>query len=795
MTPTTGQELYDAALGYLAAGWTPTPLRDKVPTQKRWVGITPSGADCWSWWIDDPRHNGIGIVCGAASGNLLVVDVEKEMVADPQQTARVMMECRRRDPEAADKLLASFRESAASTPSEGRHLFFAVTDGPAPANAKLAFRGSGKDAVLLAETRGEGGQVAAPPGEGREWLGTAGPGSATPVTVAQLDHILAAFRHIDESGVVQSVPKPRQPYEPDQHRRPTVADAWSDALLDGAITWADVLDPGWTPNGYDDEGRSLWVRPDYGDKTKASYSAKGFERWSGGPRPVLVVHSTSVPHLPSGSDHRLTPARVWALCNFGGDESAALAALEAAAVDGEVDPRIVTELPPAVLERARALAESRDDTLPAFTPDATGAPDATWWDEREWLRHIHTFARSRMVSPFALLAVTLVRVAANTPPHLTLPPIVGGRGSLNLFGVLVGPSGAGKSAVCAASDELLPWADTWTHIGSGEGLVHTYAARVKADDPDNPGKPIWKVEQHTYRATGIVDEIDTLTALGARQGATLLPTLRTAWSGASLGFGYADPTKRLKLDAHTYRLGLVVGAQPTRCAALFDEADAGTPQRFIWAPLVDPDAPDLLPDNPGPLPQPRLRFDGFNPVMEVCQELTDTVMANRRQALRTGNTNGLDGHALLNRVKVAATIALMEGRFDVTDADWELSGRIQATSDAARAWVQRVIAREREAVADKRAAGKAREAVVVDATITDARVGRVGRVIARAVQRAGEDGLTRNQVREKVASRDRDDFEAGLQFALAASWVAEVERPQARSDDPVRVFIPGREAV
>ena len=35
MTPTTGQELYDAALGYLAAGWTPTPLRDKVPTQKR----------------------------------------------------------------------------------------------------------------------------------------------------------------------------------------------------------------------------------------------------------------------------------------------------------------------------------------------------------------------------------------------------------------------------------------------------------------------------------------------------------------------------------------------------------------------------------------------------------------------------------------------------------------------------------------------------------------------------------------------------------------------------------------
>lgn len=417
-------------------------------------------------------------------------------------------------------------------------------------------------------------------------------------------------------------------------------------------------------------------------------------------------------------------------------------------------------------------------------------PDPDWWQERAWLQHIHTFARSRMVSPFALLSVALVRVAANVPPWVTLPPIVGGKASLNLFCALVGPSGAGKSAVCAASDELLPWADNWSHVGSGEGLIHTYAARVQADDPDNPGRKKWTVEMHTTRATGIVDEIDTLTALGSRQGATLLPTLRSAWSGSSLGFGYADPTKRLKLDSHSYRLGLVVGAQPTRCEALFDDADAGTPQRFIWAPLVDPDAPDDLPDNPGPLMQAGT-WTGYGLQLAVPDVLVDAVVSARRVALRTGDTRGLDGHALLNRVKVSAAVALMEGRTDITEDDWRLAGRIQAVSDNTREWVQNVITRQRATEADNRAKGKAREAVVVDATVTDARIGRIAKVITRAVVRGGE--ITERDAKAAVAGRDKGDFEASLDFALTAGWVAKSDRPNAHSGSPVTILTPGKE--
>ena len=417
--------------------------------------------------------------------------------------------------------------------------------------------------------------------------------------------------------------------------------------------------------------------------------------------------------------------------------------------------------------------------------------DPDWWGERAWLTHIHTFARSRMVSPYALLSVALVRVASSTLPTVTLPPIIGGRGSLNLFCTLVGPSGAGKSAVCAASDEMMPWADPWSHIGSGEGLVHTYVARVQADDPDNPGKKRYVLEQHTYRATGIVDEIDTLTALGSRQGATLLPTLRTAWSGGSFGFGYADPSKRLSLKAHSYRLGLVVGAQPTRCEALFDEADAGTPQRFIWAPLIDPGAPDDLPDNPGPLPAPARFAVGYNTQLTVPRMLVDAVTSARRVALRTGDTRGLDGHALLNRVKVSAAVALMEGRTEITEDDWRLAGRIQAVSDNTRAWVQNVISQQRETDAEKRAKGKAREAVVVDATVTDARIGRIAKVISRAVNRGQE--ITERDAKAAVAGRDKPDFEAALHFAISAGWVAKSERPNAQNGAPLAVLIPGKE--
>lgn len=414
------------------------------------------------------------------------------------------------------------------------------------------------------------------------------------------------------------------------------------------------------------------------------------------------------------------------------------------------------------------------------------------WTSRPWLEHLRTFARSRRVSPLALLGVYLVRVAANTPPWVTLPPLVGGKGSLNLFCALVGPSGAGKGAAVAASDELLPWADRWDHPGSGEGILHLYVARQQVDDPDNPGRKVTRLHQHTHRATLLVDEIDGLTALGSRQGANLLPTLRSAWSGSDLGFAYADPTKRLKLAAHTYRLGLVVGAQPERCAGLFDDHEGGTPQRFLWMPLTDPGAPDTPPEDPGPLPAP-MHWTGAAVKITVPEQVRAELATHRLSVLRSGDTGGLDGHASLNRLKVAAVLAISEGRTGITADDWTLAGTIQSISDTTRTWIQRRLSHAAEVQLEQRTKARTRQAVAVSEAVDDAKVRRVARTIGNRVHRDGGEPVARGEARKSLASPDRAYFDAGLDLAVRVGWVVVEKRAHHRTGDRNEVLLPGKE--
>lgn len=206
------------------------------------------------------------------------------------------------------------------------------------------------------------------------------------------------------------------------------------------------------------------------------------------------------------------------------------------------------------------------------------------------LTHIRAFARARCASPWATLAAALVRVVVATPPHIVIPPLVGGHMSLNLYAGIVGESGTGKDSAAVAAEAALDVGHLLTCTpGSGEGIAHAYGRRTKDG-----------VERIATSVLFTVAEVDTLTALGGRRGATLLPELRRAYTGDRLGFQYADPDKRLPIDRHSYRMGLLVGIQPGRAGALLDDADGGTPQRFLWASAIDPDAPDDRGDEPEP---------------------------------------------------------------------------------------------------------------------------------------------------------------------------------------------------
>jgi hypothetical protein len=411
----------------------------------------------------------------------------------------------------------------------------------------------------------------------------------------------------------------------------------------------------------------------------------------------------------------------------------------------------------------------------AVDPGEPDEPDdPRFWSARPSLARIHQFARARRAAPWAVLGVVLARVAARTPPFVVLPALVGGHGSLNLYVAIVGPSGAGKGAAeRTAGDAVDVGPITTASVGSGEGIAHLYARRVRATAAD--GKP--GVEQHTTAVLLSVPEIDTLAALGGRQGATLLPELRRAWSGEALGFSYADPEKRLPIAGHTYRLALVVGVQPARAGALLDDADGGTPQRLLWLPATDPHAPDLAPDEPAGLlwqlpTWPMADFHSGKVVLPVCAAARTAVDAARLARLR-GQPSDLDGHALLAQLKTAAALALLDGHAEVTEGDWQLGAVVadvsQRTRDRIVAGLQHVD-RERNR---RRGEAEADRAVVVAEKVEDAAERRVARLLQRKLATAGR-WVTHADLRRMVAGRDRSYFDSAVD-RIVASGAVEIE--------------------
>lgn len=782
--------LYDAAIHYLASGWTPTPLRGKRPTQKHWVGLKPSPADCWAWWVED-AHDGIGIICGTTSGNLLVVDIEHDLAADTAAMETVVLDAIRRG--VIDHLAHALDRTSASTPSGGLHLYFTVTDTETvPGNEKLAYRGAGDTAILLAETRGEGGQVAAPPGDRRAWRGTSRPGVATPVTRAQLAAVLDSFRTLDQAHIRHAPPPgPRIPWDPDRRRRPTVADAWTAPLMDGRITWADICDHGWTRNGYDDEGRSLWVRPDYGHKTRALSSARGFETWAGGPAPVLVVHSTAVPHLPAGGGQRLTPSRVWAASHFDGDEAAANAALEALATTGDIDPRIGQPVPTCVLDEVRRIVTLRaawqathaTGPTAGATADGPSLEDAVFGHSPQ-LGHIRQAARHRLVSPWAVLASVLATIIAETPPHHTLPATIGARISLNIAMGIVGASGLGKTAAHSCARDLLhidhPLAQ---HIGpgTGEGLIQVFLAW----DPERKRNVLAEHPQALLYA----DEVGQIDSVQNRAGATFGPTIRSMWSGSEVSTTNADQTRKRHLRGGSYRLAIIAGIQPTKAGILLDDAGSGTPQRWLWLPAADPGMPDEAPDWPGQLtwriPAGRCGLLDGNVTIGLPDEITVFVREQHRARQRSGGVDGLDGHLILTRLKVAAALALLHGRTDIDMPLWDVAGLVMEMSLATRGQCADAVARQR--ASERRALGAgdvareqgAREARIECATRWARLLWRTvdagaGKGHANSKHRPGE-GCTRRCLTFALRNHRDADVDAATARGADLDWIREVD--------------------
>lgn len=424
------------------------------------------------------------------------------------------------------------------------------------------------------------------------------------------------------------------------------------------------------------------------------------------------------------------------------------------------------------LAAGHGLTDFKSHEPPASEPAAVPAPagqrqdlaaDGGFWSARASLARIHQYARARRAAPWATLGVVLARVVAATPPFVVLPALVGGHGSLNLYVAIIGPSGAGKGAAeRTAADAVTVGGITTASVGSGEGIAHLYARRTRQG-----------IERHTDAVLLSVPEIDTLSALGSRQGSTLLPELRRAWSGEALGFSYADPDKRLPIGGHSYRLTLVVGVQPARAGGLLDDADGGTPQRMLWLPATDPAAPDVAPDEPAGLlwerpPWPHAEFGTSRVVLSVCQMARAAVDAARLARLR-GQPGDLDGHALLAQLKTAAALALLDGRPEVTEEDWQLAGIVAVVSQRTRDQVTATLQHTERERNRRRGEAEGDRAVIAAERIAEADVKRCCANILRKL----DDGewWPGSKLRRAIAARIRPHVDEAVQLLLDTGQV------------------------
>lgn len=348
------------------------------------------------------------------------------------------------------------------------------------------------------------------------------------------------------------------------------------------------------------------------------------------------------------------------------------------------------------------------------------------------LAQIRAAAHSRMVSGPGLLLYVLGRVLAEVPPEVELPAVIGSAASLNLGVAVVAESGGGKSALMEVSRELLgPRGFDQQLIerspGSGEGMVETYLQTV------GRGKSAGKQLIDDPRRIMAVDEIGSLGAVQGRNGATIAPTIRTMLTGGMVGQENASAETRRLLFGGTYRLVLFAGVQPTRSDVLLDDADAGTPQRFVWVPADDETIPppEQTPEWPGAL---GWRMPELDDVVDYPDDVKARIRRDRWEQVRGKDSSGLRGHLNLTRLKVAAALAILHEESAIDGRWWEIAGTIVDASmrlqDECRAALSREVERKR------RNAGRL-DAVRAEgaAEVRDEKLTRAARAVAKLVHR------------------------------------------------------------
>lgn len=388
-----------------------------------------------------------------------------------------------------------------------------------------------------------------------------------------------------------------------------------------------------------------------------------------------------------------------------------------------------------------------------------------FWGQTEVLRSARDFARSRLVSPDAMLACALVIVASWLPPHLTLPGFVGGESSLNFYVALAAASGGGKSSSMSAAKEWLkvtPHEDSTletdtplvTTIATGEGLLSAFTTTIPRPKGESLRPGQLNFIQHRRSVRFEIDEIQSLGAAMSRESSTLRGFLKQMWTGSAPSTLAADATRTRMLDDHSFRATVIAGVQPGTADVLLSDTAGGFPQRWLWVDTFDegklsideldkqmeapPEPLDWTPPRAAyPLPVPEeaepdekkafinarraaLSFtDGPHEVLEVTRSIRLKVVAAAQGGRKLGDMSHtmeekLDRHGVLLEEKLAALLAALHGHVGIKDQHERMAEWLKAKSDATRSAILKERNEEDREIQDAKAVRQGKSAAIAD---------------------------------------------------------------------------------
>ena len=254
-------EILQAALDFYDAGVSVIPAKEdgsKAPiTSWKQYQVTMADREQIASWFSGAA-TGIGVITGAVSGNLEMLEMEGRAV-----NSGLLDEAREL---AHNSGLGELWEIISNgyvefTPSGGLHWLYRIADEPVPGNTKLARRPGENDTVeVLAETRGEGGFVVTAPSygsthpSGRAWQLLKGSPALIPMlSMEERNAIHNIFKALDRMPVKETLVQILN-----QNVQNSASDKPGDQFNEKA-EWRDIL-IGWKIV-YFAGGVTYWRRP------------------------------------------------------------------------------------------------------------------------------------------------------------------------------------------------------------------------------------------------------------------------------------------------------------------------------------------------------------------------------------------------------------------------------------------------------------------------------------------------------------------------------------------------------